>query len=111
MEINKKYNKVRGDIGENIAKTVLGVTDCDILNAIKYHTTGRANMSTLEKIVYIADLIEPSRKYQMVTYLREVVENNFDSGFKISVKEVLDFLKQGGNEIYYLTEECYNYYK
>ena len=98
-------------IGEHIARTVLGVTDVDILNAIKYHTTGRANMSTLEKIVYIADLIEPSRKYQMVTYLREVVENNFENGFKISVKEVLDFLKQGGNEIYYLTEECYNYYK
>ncbi len=98
-------------IGEYIAKTKLGVKDEDILNAVKYHTTGRANMSILEKIVYVADLIEPSRKYQMVEYLREVIEKDFDSGFKICVKEVLDFLKLNGGEIYYLTEECYNYYK
>lgn len=98
-------------IGENIAKTLLKIDDVDVLNAIKYHTTGRANMSTLEKIVYVADLIEPSRKYQMVGYLREVIDKDFNVGFKICVKEVLDFLKIGGGEIYYLTEECYNYYK
>ncbi len=98
-------------IGEYIIKTKLGVTDEDILNAVKYHTTGRGNMSTLEKIVYVADLIEPSRKYQMVSYLREVINNDFESGFKICVKEVLDFLKKGGGEIYYLTVEAYEYYK
>ena len=98
-------------IGEYIARNTLKIEDEDILNAIKYHTTGRKNMSTLEKIVYIADLIEPSRKYEMVTYLRDVIDKDFESGFKICVKEVLDFLKLGGGEIYYLTEECYNYYK
>ena len=97
-------------IGEYLAKTQLKVYDEDILNAIKYHTTGRASMSTLEKIVYVADLIEPSRKYSMVNYLRKVIEKDFDNGFKICVKEVLDFLKSLGNEIYYLTEECYTYY-
>ena len=97
-------------IGEYILREKLKVTDKDVLNAVKYHTTGRANMSTLEKIVYIADLIEPSRKYQMVAYLREVIDNDFETGFKICVKEVLDFLKLGGGDIYYLTEEAYKFY-
>ena len=97
-------------IGEYILKTKLGVTDNDILNAVKYHTTGRGNMSTIEKIVYVADLIEPSRQYKMVSYLREVINRDFESGFKICVKEVLDFLKECGGEIYYLTEEAYKFY-
>ncbi len=98
-------------IGEHLAKTVLDISDIDVLNAVKYHTTGRANMSTLEKIIYVSDLIEPSRKYQMVTYLREVIKGDFNKGFKICVKEVLDFLKEQKEEIYYLTNESYNYYK
>ena len=46
-------------LGEYIAKTVLEVSDNEVLTAIKYHTTGRPNMSLLEKIIYVADIIEP----------------------------------------------------
>ena len=97
-------------LGEYLARTELEIIDEDILNAIKYHTTGRANMSNLEKIVYVADLIEPSRTYEMVDYLRKVMKGDFEKGFAVCVKEVLDFLKLKGGEIYYLTYEAYKYY-
>ncbi len=50
-------------LGAKIAEKDYGIKDKDILNAIAYHTTGRADMSLLEKIIYIADYIEPNRKY------------------------------------------------
>ncbi len=97
-------------LGEYIAKEELGITDTEILNAIKYHTTGRANMSTLEKVIYIADLIEPSRKYLGVESLRKSIEQDFELGFKICINEVFEFLKRGGGEIYYLTEDATKFY-
>ena len=97
-------------LGEFIARTKLNVKDEGVLNAIKYHTTGRANMSLLEKIVYVADLIEPSRTYKMVDDIRKAVFEDFESGFKYSVNEVLNFLQEGGGEVYYLTLESAKYY-
>ena len=97
-------------LGEYIAREELGVQDKDVLNAIKYHTTGRDNMSTLEKVVYVADLIEPSRKYEGVNELRKVIDKDFESGFNICIKEVFEFLKKGGGEIYPLTEIATKFY-
>ena len=97
-------------LGEYIIRTELNITDVDVLNAVKYHTTGRANMSLIEKIVYVADLIEPFRQYGMVKYLREVINKDFDSGFNICIKEVYEFLKQQKSDIYYLTVDALNYY-
>ncbi|MBD7983092.1 bis(5'-nucleosyl)-tetraphosphatase (symmetrical) YqeK [Sporosarcina sp. Sa2YVA2] len=57
--------------GRIIAREEFGVADQDILNAIRYHTTGRAGMSTLEKVIYIADLIEPGREFPGIAQLRD----------------------------------------
>ena len=54
---------LHGPVGAWIAEKEFGVTDEDILNAIRYHTTGRAEMCKLEKIIFIADMIEPNRKF------------------------------------------------
>ena len=55
-EYCKKYHKVfHGWVGSIYARNYLQITDCDVLNAIRYHTTGRKDMSTLEKIIYNAD--------------------------------------------------------
>lgn len=97
-------------LGEYIAREELGVEDKDVLNAIKYHTTGREDMSLLEKVVYIADLIEPSRKYLGVEDLRKEVSKDFENGFKICIKEVFEFLKKGGGDIYPLTELATKFY-
>ncbi len=98
-------------LGEYIAKEELGVLDNSVLDAIKYHTTGREDMSILEKVVYVADLIEPSRKYEGVKYLREEIDKDFENGFIICIKEVFEFLKRGGGEIYPLTEQATKYYE
>ena len=97
-------------LGAYVAEHVLGVTDIDILNAIRYHTTGRSNMSRLEKIVFTADLLEVGRTYDEAPILRETVDKDFDAGFSLSVKRLLNYLTKQGQPIYYLTKECYNYY-
>ncbi len=97
-------------LGAHIIKSVLGINDEDIINAVRYHTTGRENMSALEKIIYVADIIEPSRKFLGVEELREAVEKDFESGFITCLNEILDFLKRSDIEIYPLTQKAFNYY-
>lgn len=75
-----------GDMGELIhgfsgsvyAKQKFGIEDEEILNAIKYHTIGRRNMSLVEKITYLADAIEPSRDYADVEHIRHLAFENID---------------------------------
>jgi nicotinate-nucleotide adenylyltransferase len=98
-------------MGAYIAEKELGITDLDVLNAIRYHTSGRKNMSLLEKIIYTADIIEPSRKFNGVEELRIAVENNFESGFITCVKEILEFLQKSGEEIYPLSVEACEFYQ
>lgn len=71
---------LHGFVGAIIAKELMNITDEDIINAIKYHTIGKAYMTTLEKIVYIADYIEPNRNYPGVEELREITKNNLNLG-------------------------------
>ncbi len=98
-------------IGAYIAKEELGILDEEILDAIKYHSTGKPNMSALSKVLYVADLIEPSRKYEGVDLIREKIEKDFDDGFIYAVCEVLEFLKQKQQPINQLTIDTAKYYK
>ena len=90
-------------LGEYIARNELGVKDEEVLSAIKYHTTGRYKMSLLEKVIYVADLIEPSRKFNGVEAVREEIKKDFNKGFKICLEEIVEFLKLNGKEVYALT--------
>ncbi len=62
--------------GECYLRTRMGVTNSDILNAVRYHTTGRAGMSLLEKVVYIADYISDERDYDDVDVMRDLALNH-----------------------------------
>ena len=98
-------------LGAYVAEKVLGVEDAEVLNAIKWHTTGRPDMSLLEKIIYTADLLEPGRKFPGVDLLRKAVDDDFESGFRLCVSELLKFLQAGNESVYYmsvLTNEYYN---
>lgn len=66
--------------------------DSDILQAMRYHTFGRDHMSLLEKIVYVADLIEPGRNYPNADILRTKVKNNFHEGIYQLCADNLKFL-------------------
>ena len=98
-------------VGAHIVKNLLNVDNENVINAVKYHTTGRPNMTNLEKLVFIADLIEPTRNFEGVDILRQAVFNNFDSGFKLCVSELYKFLLKKGEPVYYLTKDCAEYYK
>ncbi|MDR3294880.1 MAG: bis(5'-nucleosyl)-tetraphosphatase (symmetrical) YqeK [Clostridiales Family XIII bacterium] len=56
-----------------------GITDADLLNAVRYHTTGRAGMSKLEKLLYLADAIEPAREYPGLGALRALAKTDLDA--------------------------------
>ena len=61
-------------------RDILEITDKDILNAIRYHTTARANMSLLEKIIFIADFISDERDYPDVDIMRAECEKSLEDG-------------------------------
>lgn len=97
-------------VGAYLAKQEFGIEDEDVLNAIRYHTTGRAGMSDLEKIVYIADLVEPNRKFSGVDQLRQLKEQGLDVMMEASVKHSIEFLVSKNQPVYPDSLKCYNYF-
>ncbi len=74
----KNLQITHGLVATIIMKEKMGIEDIDILNAVEYHTTGRNNMSVLEKIIYLADIIEPLRKFNGVEKLRKLAFIDID---------------------------------
>ena len=97
-------------LGAYIAQEKLKIDNSEVLNAIRYHTTGRPNMSTLEKIVFTADLLEPSRSYDEVDYLRKLVDSDFESGFRKCLERLIVYLQKGEEKIFALTISANEYY-
>ncbi len=97
--------------GAELAKNDLGITDVDVLNAIRYHTSARAGMSTLEKLIYVADMIEPGRDYPCVNKLRKLFYKSLDKCFLACLTHTVKHLKKQKKEIYPLTEDALRYYK
>ena len=97
-------------VGAYLATTEFGVEDEDVLNAIRYHTTGREAMSDLEKIVYIADLIEPNRKFSGVEEMRQLKDRGLDVMMEASVKHSIEFLVSKNQPVFPDSLKCYNYF-
>ena len=99
-----------GIAGAYFVKEHFGVEDIDILNAIRFHTVGRAGMTRLEEIVYIGDLISADRDYKDVDKVRKIAYQSLDAamlgGVQYSIKSVI---KKGG-VIPPCTVEAYNFY-
>ena len=97
-------------LGEKIAKEDFAVVDEEILGAIKYHTTGKANMNWLEKLIYAVDKIDPTRDYDS-SELITAMEKGLDEGFLTVLKANVEFLNEKQASINNkLTEECINFY-
>lgn len=97
-------------IGEYLAKEEFGIVDEDILEAIKYHTTGKDNMCTLAKIIYAADKIEPGRGFDSSDLIKTMMED-VDKGFITVLKANIEYFESKNidykNE---LTSKCIKYY-
>ena len=96
--------------GATLAKDIYGVIEDDILDAIRYHTTGKKEMSDLGRLVYCADMLEKDRDFDGVEELRTLIENDFDKGFVACVNKSINKLNKENNPIHPLTKECAAYY-
>lgn len=79
-----------------VAKEKLLITDEEVLSAMRWHTTGKEEMSILEKIIYIADMIEPGRSFPGVDELRKVVYDNLDNGVLMGLNHTINYLSSKG---------------
>ena len=109
--INESHFIFHQFTGSIIAKNEFNITDEEILNAIKWHTTGCTNMSVLAKIIYSADKIEPTRGYDS-SYMIDACLNDINSGFELVLKENYRFLTNKGFVVQNsdLTKNCLKYY-
>lgn len=80
----------------------------DIFNSVKYHTYGRKNMSKLEKIVYLADLIEPSRDFKGINEIRETAQLDLDKAILMAAISTINYLLKNNKIIHPNTIELYN---
>ena len=89
-----------------------GIEDEDILNAIRWHTTGRPEMTKLDKIIYIADYIEPNRNHAPnLDELRRLAMVDLDECLYAILKATLAYLETKSDIIDPMTEQTYLYYK
>lgn len=110
FEWNHPY-LLHGKVGAYIAKSRFGIDDNDILQAITWHTTGRPNMSLLEKIVFIADYIEPSRRpVPELDKIRQLAFIDIDEAVEKVLLNTLQYLKTKKAPIDLMTQTTYNSY-
>lgn len=95
-------------VGAYLVEKVVGIADREIVEAIRYHTSGRANMSLLEKVVYLADYIEPGRHFPGVEEVRELARHDLDEALIQAVKNSILFLMKKNQSVYPLTLTMYN---
>ena len=84
-------------LAAEILQDKFGITDQDIINAVSYHTTGRANMGLLEKIIYVADYMEPNRDFPGVERLRELAVSDIDGALMLGLEMTLEHLRRQGS--------------
>lgn len=89
--------------GAIIARAEFGIEDGEILDAIRYHTSGREQMTLLDKVVCLADYMEPGRDFPAVHNIREIAEHNLERALIAGFDSTLEFLIQNGKRIYPLT--------
>jgi putative nucleotidyltransferase with HDIG domain len=92
-KIRCKDNLKHAKKSAELAQTKFGVKDKSIINAIMHHTTGRVNMTFLEKIIFIADKIEPNRHYEGVEEIRKEAYNNIDEAMIKSLESTIEYVK------------------
>ncbi len=97
--------------GAYLAEHLFGVTDEEVLDAIRYHASGRENMTTLGKLIYLADLVEEGRDFSGVEALRALFWRDLDECLLAALEHQLAHLKATGAPVYPLTEQAYSWLK
>ncbi|MEL7657830.1 MAG: bis(5'-nucleosyl)-tetraphosphatase (symmetrical) YqeK, partial [Bacillota bacterium] len=95
-------NLAHSKIAAVIMERDFHIKDQDILNAVSFHTTGRSNMSRLEKIIYLADAIEPNRNYPGIDEIRAMAYENLEKACLLSLEHSIDYVNCRG---FYLDQD------
>ena len=108
-ELEQKALKLlHSKTGAAIARDVFGVEDT-VYDAILYHTTGKPDMTRLEKIIYLADYIEPTRDFPGVDELRKTVYEDMDKGLLMGLTMTIQEMEEMGNPVHHLTRDARDY--
>ena len=98
-DFSKRYPRTLHALtGSMVAQRIFGENDA-VVSAIEFHTTGRANMTLLEKIIYVADYMEPNRDFPGVERLRELAFSDIDAALKLGLEMTLEHLNRQGAEV------------
>ncbi len=96
-------------IGVKYAITLFNVTDLDVLEAIRNHTTGNSSMGITAKLLYVADFSEPTREYLEAEYVREIAQKNLDQAVHHVARYKIEYLLKKGWIIHPNTLRTYNH--
>ncbi len=108
----KNPGLLHAKLGACLAQKEYGISDAYVLNAIACHTTGRPNMSLLDKILYVADYMEPNRcEAPNLDEIRRLAFEDIDECLYAILESTVAYLKQKDAVIDSMTEETYLYYK
>lgn len=95
-------------VGAYLVEKEAGVHDSEVLDAIRYHTSGRPNMTLLEKVIYLADYIEPGRHFPGVEEVREIAKESLEKALVKAIQNTILFLMKKNQTIYPETFYTYN---
>ena len=98
-DFSRKYPKTLHALtGSMVAERIFGENE-EVVSAIAWHTTGKADMTLLQKIIYVADYMEPCRNFPGVEKLRELAYTDMDAALKLGLEMTLEHLKRQGAEV------------
>jgi len=100
---------LHAEVGARLLKETLGVDDPDVLAAVASHTFGRVEMSALEKVIYLADTIEPARSFPGVDRIRDAVERDLNDAMRVAYRVVICHLTERGRALHPRTVEVWNW--
>lgn len=108
LEIDNKkvYHQMSG---ASFVKNELGIDDADIISGIRYHTTGRENMTLFEMIIYLADFTSADRDYADVEIMRQKTDEDLFGGMLYSLSYTIRSIVNQGRQIHPDTIKCYNW--
>lgn len=120
LTLCREYGKVLSDFSKRYPKTLHALTGSlvaerifgenkAVVAAIESHTTGKGNMNMLEKIIYVADYMEPNRDFPGVDKLRYLAETDMDGALKLGLEMTLEHLKRQGAEVSPESREALEY--
>ncbi|MBN8200621.1 bis(5'-nucleosyl)-tetraphosphatase (symmetrical) YqeK [Bacillus sp. NTK034] len=95
-------------VGAFLTEKEVGINDKEVLDAIRYHTSGRPGMALLEKIIYLADYIEPGRRFPGVDEVRDLARTNLDKALIKAVQNTVMFLMKKGQPVFPASFQTYN---